>query len=419
MSEGGPKTEMMSVSKLSGDGPEVTLVVAIPNAASKRYPMRQATMTVGRSDQSDIPVKEASVSSKHGEFAIDAGAVSFRDLGSSNGTFVNDQRVQSVSLQSGDVVRLGNLATITVEIGGGAPRKAAAPPPSDNENPGSTAMISAADLDAMRRNPNAAPAAAPPRAAPAPAPRPRPAPPPPPMPMPVAQVEEEESGSKLPIIIGVAVVLVIAIGAGVFFFLKSAKHKKAVEHATAVEAQAVALLAPAANPCNGAEEKFREIVKDATDNPPPTGPYRPTDRPKNFKWVSAARDRASSAKRAGSIGIEPIRAAAAAAKTSANAIEEAAVKTKALEVAAALEARAQLGEEFVAAAGKLAKELDEYANLGESAYVYGKGDSLKEFAAFTLSKEPLVILKACKNGHDTNKTEVEEKFAQLKASIAE
>jgi pSer/pThr/pTyr-binding forkhead associated (FHA) protein len=47
------------------------------------------------------------VSRRHAEVVLDGRGYVVRDLGSNNGTFVNDQRVDETKLNDGDVVRLG------------------------------------------------------------------------------------------------------------------------------------------------------------------------------------------------------------------------------------------------------------------------------------------------------------------------
>lgn len=66
-------------------------------------------VTVGRASTNDVVVEDSSTSRLHAVLENYAGAWSVRDLGSSNGTFVNGERiVGESSLQPGDEVRLGN-----------------------------------------------------------------------------------------------------------------------------------------------------------------------------------------------------------------------------------------------------------------------------------------------------------------------
>ena len=64
----------------------------------------------GRSPDADLRIDEQSVSRKHVKFSQREGLVSVADLGSANGTFINDKRINSeVRLKDGDFVRLGTV----------------------------------------------------------------------------------------------------------------------------------------------------------------------------------------------------------------------------------------------------------------------------------------------------------------------
>ncbi|HET6316249.1 MAG TPA: M48 family metalloprotease [Chloroflexota bacterium] len=64
-------------------------------------------VVVGRSSTADLRLHDRAASRRHFELRwIDGGYV-LTDLGSSNGTFVNGQRVQSATLHDGDVIRVG------------------------------------------------------------------------------------------------------------------------------------------------------------------------------------------------------------------------------------------------------------------------------------------------------------------------
>jgi diguanylate cyclase (GGDEF)-like protein len=63
---------------------------------------------VGRSDAADFTVADASVSRRHARIDRQAEGYHVTDLGSTNGTFVNDVRVAAAALQDGDSLRLGN-----------------------------------------------------------------------------------------------------------------------------------------------------------------------------------------------------------------------------------------------------------------------------------------------------------------------
>jgi pSer/pThr/pTyr-binding forkhead associated (FHA) protein len=66
-------------------------------------------ITIGRSSENDIVVDDFKVSRVHLQLVFNDGICSIVDLNSSNGTFVNGQKINSeVRLQPNDVVRIGN-----------------------------------------------------------------------------------------------------------------------------------------------------------------------------------------------------------------------------------------------------------------------------------------------------------------------
>jgi hypothetical protein len=76
--------------------------------------------TIGRATTNDIIVEDPSVSSAHAEITWQSGpsVVAIRDLGSTNGTFINGAQVgdQFAILSDGEVVSLGDAAFVFVTI---------------------------------------------------------------------------------------------------------------------------------------------------------------------------------------------------------------------------------------------------------------------------------------------------------------
>lgn len=69
--------------------------------------MEGATASIGRSSANDISVPEQHVSRQHAVITYRDGVFMLNDLGSANGTFINDQRVtDAYPLASGDIIRL-------------------------------------------------------------------------------------------------------------------------------------------------------------------------------------------------------------------------------------------------------------------------------------------------------------------------
>lgn len=67
----------------------------------------QEIITVGRSQDNSISINSDGVSSYHARIYIKSGEVVVEDLNSTNGTFVNDQRVTKSNLNRNSVVYLG------------------------------------------------------------------------------------------------------------------------------------------------------------------------------------------------------------------------------------------------------------------------------------------------------------------------
>lgn len=95
------------------------------NTTGDFWPLHGGRKTVGRANSGegvDIPISDATVSSKHAAFNIDgtSGAVVVEDTGSTNGTYVNDEHIGfngRRDLRDGDRVRFGGFTTIVKLVG--------------------------------------------------------------------------------------------------------------------------------------------------------------------------------------------------------------------------------------------------------------------------------------------------------------
>lgn len=66
------------------------------------------SLVIGRGRQSDIPLEEDSVSRQHARITIEKRTVRVEDLGSTNGTYVNDRSISAPqTLRDGDLVSIG------------------------------------------------------------------------------------------------------------------------------------------------------------------------------------------------------------------------------------------------------------------------------------------------------------------------
>lgn len=72
------------------------------------FPLDGDQLTIGRDSSNGVAINDAEVSRRHSRLSFQGGKYVIEDLGSTNGTFVNGQRLAGpVVLKAGDVVSLG------------------------------------------------------------------------------------------------------------------------------------------------------------------------------------------------------------------------------------------------------------------------------------------------------------------------
>jgi hypothetical protein len=108
-SGGKQRTVALDMSGGAAAQPVVGLGWLVPiegEASGEVFPLKPRT-TVGSSPSCDIHLKDTGVSGRHAEFVFQGGLFKLNDLGSTNGTFVNDKKVSTSELVDNDNVRLG------------------------------------------------------------------------------------------------------------------------------------------------------------------------------------------------------------------------------------------------------------------------------------------------------------------------
>lgn len=87
---------------------QATTLVGLDGAlAGQRFAVPPTGLTIGRETDNQLVVPDLSVSRHHARIAHEQGALVVYDLNSTNGVFVNEQRVSRQALKPGDVVRFG------------------------------------------------------------------------------------------------------------------------------------------------------------------------------------------------------------------------------------------------------------------------------------------------------------------------
>lgn len=84
------------------------IVVHTPDGKPSVIPLTGHGVVLGRGPNADVHLEDVYVSDEHAEFLPDDGSWSVRDLGSTNGTFLNGAKVtRPTPLAVGDQVRVG------------------------------------------------------------------------------------------------------------------------------------------------------------------------------------------------------------------------------------------------------------------------------------------------------------------------
>jgi pilus assembly protein CpaF len=105
------------------------LTVYFPEESPTTHEFVGHTLTVGRLGDNEVQLEDGSVSSRHAEVVVQDGAVILRDLGSTNGTFLNgEQVVGEHELKEADEIYFGSVRSVFMEPAG-AVRKAACAAP--------------------------------------------------------------------------------------------------------------------------------------------------------------------------------------------------------------------------------------------------------------------------------------------------
>ncbi len=95
----------------------VALFMFAADGQRRRFPLQRDITVIGRREDCDLRIPLTEVSRKHCRLVQDANALRLEDLGSSNGTFHNGNRVQQTIVEPGDRVQVGPVLFI-VQIDG-------------------------------------------------------------------------------------------------------------------------------------------------------------------------------------------------------------------------------------------------------------------------------------------------------------
>lgn len=107
----------LSIPYLNGNGKASRLLNAPPKNGlvlrsellGRSIPLNGSKTTIGRLPENTVPIDDGSISLRHCEIFSRNGNVIVKDLGSTNGTFVNGERIVETPIKADQTLRVGNV----------------------------------------------------------------------------------------------------------------------------------------------------------------------------------------------------------------------------------------------------------------------------------------------------------------------
>lgn len=96
---------------------DLVLIMFKENGQRKVFSIDPGKTVIGRKEDCDLRIPLAEISRKHALMIVEGNTVTLRDLGSANGTYVNNVRITEQELGPGDHIVLGPVV-FTVQING-------------------------------------------------------------------------------------------------------------------------------------------------------------------------------------------------------------------------------------------------------------------------------------------------------------
>jgi signal transduction histidine kinase len=98
---------------LPSQDPAVSRLIVIKGAdEGKQFALTAEVSSAGRDAANRVRLTDTEVSRKHAEFVRSEEGIRVRDIGSANGTFVNNQSIRDVLLQPGDRIQIGQTVLV-------------------------------------------------------------------------------------------------------------------------------------------------------------------------------------------------------------------------------------------------------------------------------------------------------------------
>ncbi len=108
------------------------LVILNQGMTGRTFDLNVERTTVGRVEENTFQIADPSVSSRHAEIFLQGTELLIRDLNSTNGTFINGEKISEAVLKSGQVLRFGQ---VELKLDDGQPTAVPAQAPATARSP--------------------------------------------------------------------------------------------------------------------------------------------------------------------------------------------------------------------------------------------------------------------------------------------
>ena len=98
------------------DSPKATLRQIRPDGSSQTFAVDGRPLTIGRAPDNGLVLRDSRASRHHARLYARRGVLLFADLGSTNGSWVNDRRVEEMALGEGDRIRIGDTILVVESV---------------------------------------------------------------------------------------------------------------------------------------------------------------------------------------------------------------------------------------------------------------------------------------------------------------
>ena len=90
----------------------VVMVMFRPDGQRRSFSVTRDMTVIGRREDCDLRIPLGDVSRKHCRLILDGDTIKVEDLGSSNGTYRNGERVQQTEITAGDTLQIGPVVFV-------------------------------------------------------------------------------------------------------------------------------------------------------------------------------------------------------------------------------------------------------------------------------------------------------------------